>query len=69
MTIEAWFIFAGFWLLFVTTPGPNAVNCVSVAMAYGFRTSLVCVLGILMQATLFLIYGFSLGLLSFTRGP
>ena len=55
MTIEAWFIFAGFRLLFVTTPGPNAVNCVSLAMAYGFRTALVCVLGILMQATLFLI--------------
>ena len=42
-------------MLFVTTPGPNAVNCVSVAMAYGFRKSLICVLGILTQATLFLI--------------
>ena len=55
MTLEAWFIFASFWALFVTTPGPNAVNCVSVAMAYGFRTSLICVLGILTQAILFLI--------------
>ena len=55
MTLEAWFIFASFWALFVTTPGPNAVNCVSVAMAYGFRRSLICVLGILTQATLFLI--------------
>ncbi|NCW15882.1 MAG: LysE family translocator, partial [Rhodobacteraceae bacterium] len=26
MTLEAWFIFASFWALFVTTPGPNAVN-------------------------------------------
>ena len=55
MTIEAWFIFASFWVLFVTTPGPNAVNCVSVAMAHGFRSWLICVLGILTQATLFLI--------------
>ena len=55
MTIEAWFIFTSFWVLFVTTPGPNAVNCVRVAMAYGFRTSLICVLGILTQAALFLI--------------
>ncbi|REJ73303.1 MAG: LysE family translocator, partial [Proteobacteria bacterium] len=25
MSIEGWFIFATFWVLFVTTPGPNAV--------------------------------------------
>ena len=56
MTIEAWFIFVSFCVLFVTTPGPNAVNCVSVTMAYGFPTSLICVLGIVMQATLFLIF-------------
>ena len=55
MTIEAWFIFASFWVLFVTTPGQNAVNCVRVAMAYGLPTSLICVLGILTKATLFLI--------------
>ena len=55
MTVEAWFIFASFWVLFVTTPGSNAVDCVSVAMAYGFRTSLICVLGILTQVSLFLI--------------
>ena len=55
MTVETWFIFASFWALFVTTPGPNAVNCLSVAMAYGFRKSLICVLAILTQATLFLI--------------
>ena len=39
---------------FVTTPGPNAVNCVTVAMAYGFRRALICVAVILTQATLFL---------------
>ena len=54
MSFEAWIIFASFWVLFVTTPGPNAVNCISVAMASGFRVSLICVAAILTQASLFL---------------
>ena len=54
MSFEAWIIFASFWALFVTTPGPNAVNCISVAMAHGFRMSLLCVAAILTQASLFL---------------
>ena len=54
MSFEAWIIFASFWTLFVTTPGPNAVNCISVAMASGFRVSLICVAAILTQASLFL---------------
>ena len=54
MSFEAWIIFASFWVLFVTTPGPNAVNCISVAMASGFRVSLICVAAILTQAILFL---------------
>ena len=55
MTIEAWFIFASSWVLFVTIPGPKAVNCVSLAMAYEFRRPLICVVRILTKATLFLI--------------
>ena len=54
MRWEAWIIFASFWVLFVTTPGPNAVNCITVAVAYGFRRALVCVAAILTQASLFL---------------
>lgn len=54
MSWDAWIIFASFWALFVTTPGPNAVNCITVSMTYGFRTSLLCVLAILTQASLFL---------------
>src|SRR6056300_1207523 len=54
MTLSAWIIFASFWAVFVTTPGPNAVNCINVAMTYGFKTSLVCVAGIFTQASLFL---------------
>ncbi len=55
MSGEAWIIFAVFWVVFVTTPGPNAVNCVTNGMTYGFRKSLPGVLAILTQATLFLI--------------
>ena len=55
MTFEAWSIFALFWVVFVTTPGPNAVNCISNGMALGFRPALWGVLGILTQATLFLL--------------
>lgn len=54
MSLEAWLVFAAFWAAFVTTPGPNAVNCVQTAMALGFRGALPCVAGILTQASLFL---------------
>jgi homoserine/homoserine lactone efflux protein len=54
MSLEAWIVFALFWALFVTTPGPNAVNCISNGMALGFRRALPGVLAILTQASLFL---------------
>lgn len=54
MSLEGWSIFALFWVLFVTTPGPNAVNCIGNGMTHGFRKSLWGVAGILTQATLFL---------------
>ena len=55
MSFEAWITFALFWVVFVTTPGPNAVNCINKGMTIGFRRSLVGVMGILTQATLFLL--------------
>lgn len=55
MSFEAWIIFAVFWVVFVTTPGPNAVNCITNGMTLGFRRALIGVLAILTQATLFLI--------------
>ncbi|AXI40954.1 LysE family translocator [Sulfitobacter sp. SK011] len=55
MTFDAWIIFALFWLVFVTTPGPNAVNCITNGMTIGFRRSMIGVLAILTQATLFLV--------------
>lgn len=54
MSFEAWTIFALFWVVFVTTPGPNAVNCITNGMSLGFWPAMVGVLAILTQATLFL---------------
>ncbi|MEP3639257.1 MAG: LysE family translocator [Paracoccaceae bacterium] len=55
MTFEGWIIFALFWVVFVTTPGPNAVNCIQNGMTIGFRRAMIGVLAILTQATGFLI--------------
>ena len=55
MSFEAWTVFAIFWVVFVTTPGPNAVNCISNGMQLGFMRSLWGVAAILTQASAFLI--------------
>ncbi|MBE1285237.1 MAG: LysE family translocator [Rhodobacteraceae bacterium] len=55
MDWEAWTIFALFWVVFVTTPGPNAVNCISNGMSLPFPKAMLGVLAILTQATAFLI--------------
>lgn len=55
MSFEAWIIFALFWVVFVTTPGPNAVNCISNGMSLPFSRAMIGVLAILTQATAFLI--------------
>ena len=55
MSWDGWLIFASFWVVFVTTPGPNAVNCIQNGMAFGFMRSLWGVAAILTQASVFLI--------------
>lgn len=55
MSFEAWILFATFWAVFVTTPGPNAVNCIQNGMTFGFVRALWGVAAILTQASLFLI--------------
>ena len=55
MSFEAWLVFAAFWMIFVTTPGPNAVNCINNGMTLGFKAALIGVFAILTQASLFLI--------------
>ncbi|MFA3917448.1 LysE family translocator [Ruegeria hyattellae] len=55
MSIEAWTIFALFWVVFVTTPGPNAVNCISNGMSLPLAKAMIGVLAILTQASAFLI--------------
>lgn len=54
MTMEAWTIFVLFWVVFVTSPGPNAANCVQNGMSFGFVRALWGVAAILTQAALFL---------------
>ncbi len=54
MSFEGWLVFAGFWVLFVTTPGPNAVNCLQAGLSHGLPRALLGVAGILTQAALFL---------------
>lgn len=54
MSFETWVAFAAFWALFVTTPGPNAVNCVTVGMHVGLPRAFVTVAAILCQAALFM---------------
>ena len=54
MSVDGWLVFAAFWVLFVTTPGPNAVNCIGNGMTHGFAKSLWGVAAILTQAALFL---------------
>lgn len=56
MSFESWSIFAVFWVVFVTTPGPNAVNCIQSGMQRGFWRSLPAVAAILCQASLFLAF-------------
>lgn len=55
MSFEAWTLFALFWVVFVTTPGPNAVNCITNGMHLSFSRAMVGVLAILTQASLFLL--------------
>lgn len=55
MGFEGWTIFALFWVVFVTTPGPNAVNCITNGMTVGFTRSLWGVAAILTQAMRFLL--------------
>lgn len=54
MSFAGWLTFTAFWAAFVTSPGPNAVNCISNGMAFGFRRALIGVAAILTQAALFL---------------
>ncbi|MEM0936855.1 MAG: LysE family translocator [Pseudomonadota bacterium] len=54
MSFEGWVVFATFWALFVTTPGPNAANCIQNGMSLPFTRALVGVAAILTQATVFL---------------
>jgi threonine/homoserine/homoserine lactone efflux protein len=55
MTFGGRLIFTGVRVVFVTTPWPNAVNCIGNGMVPGFRRALRGVAGILVRAVLFLL--------------
>ena len=55
MNFADWAVFTGFWVVFVTTPGPNAANCIRNGMNLPIGTAMLGVLGILTQASLFLL--------------
>ena len=55
MSFEAWTVFAVFWAVFVSTPGPNAVNCIQNGMTLGLTRAMWGVLAILTQASAFLL--------------
>ena len=55
MSGEGWLVFAAFWVVFVTSPGPNAVNCIQNGMTFGLPRALWGVAAILTQATAFLL--------------
>ncbi|WP_417206283.1 LysE family translocator [Antarctobacter sp.] len=54
MSFDGWTLFALFWVVFVTSPGPNAVNCIQNGMNFGFARALWGVAAMLTQAALFL---------------
>ncbi|NQZ30018.1 MAG: LysE family translocator [Oceanospirillaceae bacterium] len=54
MSVEAWLAFVLVWLLASIPLGPNALNCISISVAQGFKRSLFCVLGILLAALVFI---------------
>lgn len=55
MSFDAWTVFALFWIVFVTSPGPNAVNCISNGMALGFWRAVPGILAILTQSVAFML--------------
>ena len=55
MTVAEWLVFAGFWTIFVTSPAPNAVNCIEAGWSVGPRRAMWCVAAILTQASAFLL--------------
>lgn len=61
MTLEAWLLYVGTLLLFMSTPGPSHLLMISVSMSNGFQRSLATAAGDLSANTLqILLAGFGL---------
>lgn len=48
MTFESWLIFVAIWIAASLPLGPNALNCVAVSAAQGFRSSIWSAVGVLL---------------------
>ena len=55
MSFESWIVFVGIWILAGIPLGPNALNCISTSASKGFNKSLLCIVGILLAAVLFIV--------------
>lgn len=55
MSFDAWITFVVIWILASIPLGPNAFNCISTAVADGFKKSLLCILGILLAASVYIV--------------
>jgi len=59
MTFESWIIFVTIWIAATLPLGPNALNCVAVSAAQGFRSSIWSALGMLLAAIVHMIIAVS----------
>jgi homoserine/homoserine lactone efflux protein len=50
MTLQDWLVFVTFWTMASVPLGPNAMNCIVISMADGFRRGLWAMTGIVMAA-------------------
>ena len=70
MSLESWMAFVGIWILAGIPLGPNALNCIATSASEGFHKSLLCIVGILLAAMLFIFIvssGFSVVLVANTK--
>lgn len=52
MSFSEWAVFMGIWIVASIPLGPNALNCISVSAAYGFKKALWSVIGVTIAASL-----------------
>ena len=59
MSAEAWVFFMAIWVAASVPLGPNALNCIAMASAYGFRKGLWSVAGVFIAANIHMVLALS----------